>query len=48
MLFNRWSVLFEVFLTSCMRPEEALGLKWEGVDFKNNKKAERYTVLSIS
>ncbi|WP_231968948.1 site-specific integrase [Thermoanaerobacterium sp. RBIITD] len=35
--YNRWGVLFELLLTSGMRPEEALGLKWEDVDFKNNR-----------
>lgn len=35
--YNRFGVLFELLLTSGMRPEEALGLKWEDVDFKNNR-----------
>jgi len=36
-IYNRWGVLFELLLASGMRPEEALGLKWEDVDFKNNR-----------
>ncbi|EGD51740.1 integrase family protein [Thermoanaerobacter ethanolicus JW 200] len=36
-VYNRWGILFEVLLTSGMRPGEALGLKWEDIDFKNNR-----------
>lgn len=35
--YNRWGILFELLLVSGMRPGEALGLKWEDVDFKNNR-----------
>jgi integrase len=36
-VYNRWGILFELLLVSGMRPGEALGLKWEDVDWKNNR-----------
>lgn len=36
-VYDRWGILFEVLLTSGMRPSEALALKWEDVDWKNNR-----------
>lgn len=34
---NRWGVLFELLLVSGMRPGEALALKWEDIDWANNR-----------
>ncbi|KAA5805952.1 site-specific integrase [Thermoanaerobacterium thermosaccharolyticum] len=36
-VYNRFGVLFELLLTSGMRPSEALGLKWDDIDWKGNR-----------
>lgn len=36
-IYNRFGVLFELLVISGMRPSEALALKWEDVDWKNNR-----------
>ena len=35
--YNKWKALFSLLLVSGMRPSEALGLKWEDVNFDNNR-----------
>lgn len=34
---TRWEALFSLMLTTGLRPGEALGLKWQDVDFKNGR-----------
>lgn len=39
-----WRALFSLLLASGMRPGEALGLKWEDIDFSNNRVHVRRTL----
>jgi len=36
-IYNRFGVLFELLVISGMRSSEALALKWEDIDWKNNR-----------
>lgn len=40
-------ILFELLLISGMRPSEALGLKWEDIDWKNNRIAVQRTLTRV-
>ncbi|MBE3591532.1 MAG: tyrosine-type recombinase/integrase [Thermoanaerobacter sp.] len=46
-VYNRWGILFELLLISGMRPSEALGLKWEDIDWKNNRIAVQRTLTRV-
>ncbi|MGV8168160.1 MAG: tyrosine-type recombinase/integrase [Alkaliphilus sp.] len=43
--FNRWGVLFELMITTGLRPGEAYGLTWNNVDFI---KKQIYVIKAIS
>ncbi|AFK86966.1 MULTISPECIES: tyrosine-type recombinase/integrase [Thermoanaerobacterium] len=46
-IYDRFGVLFELLLTSGMRPSEVLGLKWEDVDWKNNRITIKRTLSRV-
>lgn len=35
--FNKWGMIFELLLITGMRPSEALGLKWDDIDWVNHR-----------
>ncbi len=44
---ERWGLLFLLMLTTGLRPGEALGLRWNDVDFENKRLYVRYTLVRV-
>ncbi len=42
--YSRWQALFSLLITTGMRPGEALGLKWEDIDFHKGRVSIRRTM----
>ncbi len=45
--YSKWKALFSLLLASGMRPGEALGLKWEDINFDNNRATIRRTLVRV-